>query len=181
MEKILERYERYSYAERELVNDPETPFLNVQKNWSLECTRLGEKIELLQRNIGHYMGQHLDSLSLKDLQNLELQLDTALKRFRSRKNQIMYESISELQKKEKGIQEQNNMLAKKIKEMENEKTTAEKCQWEQQNHGPCPSSFLLPHQQPWLNIGGTYQGEASEARRNELHPTLEPIYTFHMG
>ncbi|XP_057485413.1 agamous-like MADS-box protein AP1 isoform X2 [Actinidia eriantha] len=155
MEKILERYERYSCAERELVNDPETP-----KNWSLECTRLGEKIELLQRNIGGWF---------------------KVEKFSLLQNQIMYESISELQKKEKGIQEQNNMLAKKIKEMENKKTTAEKCQWEQQNHGPCPSSRLLPHQQPWLNIGGTYQGEASEARRNELHPTLEPIYTFHMG
>lgn len=76
------------------------------------------------------MGEELGSLSLKDLQNLEQQLDSALKNIRSRKvrlcyylrffwqcnfmfelnfmvntgcshmqNQVMYESISELQKK----------------------------------------------------------------------------------
>ncbi|XP_057509095.1 truncated transcription factor CAULIFLOWER A-like isoform X2 [Actinidia eriantha] len=161
MEKILERYERYSYAERDPAHDTQTP-----KNWSMECTRLGAKIELLQRNIRHSMGQDLESLSLKDLQHLEPQLDTALKRVRSRKSQLMYESISELQKK--------------IKEMENVMTTAEQCPWEQQNHGPSPSS-LQPHPLPCLNIGGTYQGESSEARRNELDLTLEPIYPFHIG
>ncbi|PSS13495.1 Floral homeotic protein APETALA 1 A like [Actinidia chinensis var. chinensis] len=173
--RILERYERYSYAERDLAHDIQTP-----KNWSMECTRLGAKIELLQRNIRHSMGQDLESVSLKDLQHLEPQLDTALKRVRSRKNQLMYESISELQKKEKAIKEQNNMLANKIKEMENVMTRAEQCPWEQQNHGPSPSS-LLPHPLPCLNIGGTYHGESSEARRNELDLTLEPIYPFHIG
>lgn len=33
----------------------------------------------------HYMGEDLDSLSLKELQNLEQQLDTALKHIRSKK------------------------------------------------------------------------------------------------
>lgn len=36
-------------------------------------------------SIRHYMGEDLDPLSLKDLQNLEQQLDTALKHIRSRK------------------------------------------------------------------------------------------------
>ncbi|CAL5399237.1 unnamed protein product [Camellia sinensis] len=148
MEKILERYERYSYVERQLINAPQTP-----GNWSLECTRLRAKIELLQRNHRHYVGEDLDSLSLKELQNLEHQLDTALKHIRTRKNQLMHESISELQKKEKAIQEQNNMLVKKIKEKEKEKTIAEQSQWEQQYHCPNSSSFLLPQQLPCLNIG----------------------------
>lgn len=33
----------------------------------------------------HYMGEDLDSLSLKELHNLEHQLDSALKQIRSRK------------------------------------------------------------------------------------------------
>lgn len=173
MEKILERYERYSYAERQLIADPQTP-----GNWSLECTRLRSKIELLQRNHRHYMGHDLDSLTLKELQNLEQQLDTALKHIRSRKNQLMYESISELQKKERAIQEQNNMLAKEIKEKE--KTLAEHSQWQQQNHAPNPSPFLLPQQLPCLNIGGSYQGE-EPARRNELDLTLEPLFSCNLG
>ncbi|KAJ6889599.1 VRN1 [Populus alba x Populus x berolinensis] len=47
----------------------------------------------------HFMGEDLDSLNIKELQNLEHQIDSALKHVRSRKNQLMYESISELQKK----------------------------------------------------------------------------------
>uniref|UniRef100_A0A5B7BKX6 Putative transcription factor CAULIFLOWER A n=1 Tax=Davidia involucrata TaxID=16924 RepID=A0A5B7BKX6_DAVIN len=175
MEKILERYDRYSYAERQLAaNDHE-----LLQNLPLEYAKLKAKIELLQRNQRHYMGEDLGSLSLKELQNLEQQLDTSLKQIRSRKNQLMFESISELQKKEKAIQEQNKMLAKKIKEKE--KTMAQQAQWEQQNHGPNSSSILLQHPLPCLNIGGTYQGEASELRRNELDLTLEPLYSCHLG
>ncbi|KAJ9707730.1 hypothetical protein PVL29_000009 [Vitis rotundifolia] len=148
-------------------------------NWSLEYSKLKAKIELLQRSQRHFLGEDLDSLSLKELQNLEQQLDTALKHIRSRKNQLMYESISELQRKEKAMQEQNNMLAKEIKEKE--KTVAQQTHWEQQNHGLNTSSFLLPQQLPCLNMGGTYQGEAHGARRNELDLTLEPIYPSHLG
>ncbi|KAJ9174141.1 hypothetical protein P3X46_017201 [Hevea brasiliensis] len=175
MEKILERYERYSYAERQLTAD-----LNSQENWTLEYNRLKAKVELLQRNLRHYMGEDIDSLSLKELQNLEQQLETALKHIRTRKNQLMYESISELQKKEKAIQEQNSMLAKQIKE--NEKAVAQQALWEQHNHGTNMSPFLLPQPPlPCPNIGGTYQEEAPEGRRNELDLTLEPIYSCHLG
>ncbi|KAE8023112.1 hypothetical protein FH972_008856 [Carpinus fangiana] len=171
MEKILERYERYSYAERHLAAaDSE-----AQGNWTMEFARLKGKVELLQRNHRHYLGDDLESLGLKELQNLEQQLDTALKHVRTRKNQLMYESISQLQRKEKAIQEQNTVLAKKIKE--NEKTAAQQVDWEQQNHGPNGStSFLLPQPLP-----GSYQEEAPEVRRNELELTLEPIYSCHLG
>ncbi|KDO70299.1 hypothetical protein CISIN_1g036682mg, partial [Citrus sinensis] len=69
------------------------------RNWPLECNNLKAKIDLLQKNQRHYLGEDLESLSLKDIQQLEQQLDTALKHIRSRKNQLMQESISELQKK----------------------------------------------------------------------------------
>ncbi|KAL2576477.1 hypothetical protein AAZX31_16G084000 [Glycine max] len=178
MEKILERYERYAYAERQLVaNDSESQLVVfVQGNWTIEYTRLKAKIDLLQRNHRHYMGEDLGSMSLKELQSLEQQLDTALKQIRTRRNQLMYESISELQKKEKVIQEQNNMLAKKIKEKE--KVAAQQAQWEHPNHG-VNASFLLP--QPLLNMGGNYREEASEVGRNELDLTLEPLYSCHLG
>nr|ANA05340.1 APETALA1 [Plukenetia volubilis] len=176
MEKILERYERYSYAERQLTATD----LNSQENWTLEYNRLKAKVELLQRNHRHYLGEELDSMTLKELQNLEHQLDNALKHIRSRKNQLMYESISELQKKERAIQEQNNMLAKQIKEKE--KKVAQQAQWEQQNHMTSMSPFLLAQPPlPCLNIGGTFPEEAQAARRNELDLTLEPIYSCHLG
>ncbi|XP_047323111.1 agamous-like MADS-box protein AP1 [Impatiens glandulifera] len=168
MEKILERYERYCYAERRLINDPVT-----MGDWSLECSKLKARIELLQRNHRHYMGEELDAMSMRELQNLEQQLDIALKHVRSRKNQLMFESISELQRKEKAISEQNSTLIKQIKEIE--KTMTQQQQWEQQNHDPNAPSYLIQDQLPCLNIGGAYQGEAAMERRNDLDLTLEPV------
>ncbi|KAF3646888.1 Floral homeotic protein APETALA 1 [Capsicum annuum] len=177
MEQILERYERYSYAERRLLaTNSESP---VQENWSLEYTKLKARIDLLQRNHKHYMGEDLDSMNLKDLQNLEQQLDSALKLIRSRKNQLMHESISELQKKERAIQEENNILAKKIKEKD--KIVVQQGEWHQQNQVPASTSFLLqPH--PCLNMGGNYQQQAADARRNELDLNLDLLYPlYHMN
>nr|GMD80366.1 MADS-box transcription factor MADS-MC [Ipomoea batatas] len=170
MEKILERYERYSYAERRLLaNNSES-----SENWTLEYAKLKAKVELLKRNHKHYMGEDLDTLSLKDLQNLEQQLDSSLKLIRSRRNQLLYESLSELQKKERAIREENNMLAKKVP-------------WEQQNQVPGSSSFLFQQPSlPGLNMGGSYQGEAAadEARRNnnDLDLNLDSLYPpCHLG
>nr|Q40170.1 RecName: Full=Agamous-like MADS-box protein AGL8 homolog; AltName: Full=TM4 [Solanum lycopersicum]CAA43169.1 TDR4 [Solanum lycopersicum] len=114
MERILERYERYSFAEKQLVPTDHTSPVS----WTLEHRKLKARLEVLQRNQKHYVGEDLESLSMKELQNLEHQLDSALKHIRSRKNQLMHESISVLQKKDRALQEQNNQLSKKVKERE---------------------------------------------------------------
>uniref|UniRef100_A0AAU7LJM9 MADS86 n=1 Tax=Hippophae rhamnoides TaxID=193516 RepID=A0AAU7LJM9_9ROSA len=80
MEKILERYERYCFAEKQLAGTAES-----QGNWTLEYSRLRARVELLQRNYRQYLGEDLDSRSLKEIQNLEQQLETSLKLVRSRK------------------------------------------------------------------------------------------------
>ncbi|XP_060186309.1 agamous-like MADS-box protein AP1 isoform X5 [Lycium barbarum] len=177
MEKILDRYERYSYAERRfLASNSEASV----ENWSLEYTKLKAKIVLLQRIHKHYMGEDLESLSLKDLQNLEQQLDSSLKLIRSRKNQLMHESISELHKKGKAIQEENNMLSKKMKDKE--KTIGQQAEWQEQNQVPSSTSFLFPQQTPCLNIGGNYYQDGDvEARRNELDLNLDSLYPSHLG
>ncbi|CAI9785306.1 unnamed protein product [Fraxinus pennsylvanica] len=175
MDSILEKYERYSFAERPIVtNEPQTP-----ANWSLEYSKLKARIELLQRNHSHYMGENLDSMSLKDLQMLEQQIDTSLKNIRSRKNQQLHQSISEMQKKEKAIREENNMLEKKIKEREKE--MAVQPQWELPNHGANGLPFLMAPQLPCLNIGGAYEGESAEATRNGLDLNLDSLYSCHLG
>ncbi|CAL5347419.1 unnamed protein product [Camellia sinensis] len=97
MERILERYERYSYAERQLV----AADIDSQVRWTLEHVKLQARLEVLDRTQRHFMGEDLDTLSVKELQSLEHQLDSALKHIRSRKNQLMNDSISELQTKDK--------------------------------------------------------------------------------
>lgn len=144
MESILERYERCSYLEQQLVPNGS----EHQESWSLGHPKLMARVEILQRNLRNYAGQELDPLSLKELQYLEQQIDTALKRIRSRKNQLIHESLNELRKKEKELQEQNNILAEQVKE--NEKSLTEQAQWEQRNLGQNSSSFMPPVVQPSL-------------------------------
>ncbi|NP_001234173.2 agamous-like MADS-box protein AGL8 homolog isoform X1 [Solanum lycopersicum] len=146
MERILERYERYSFAEKQLVPTDHTSPVS----WTLEHAKLKARLEVLQRNQKHYVGEDLESLSMKELQNLEHQLDSALKHIRSRKNQLMHESISVLQKKDRALQEQNNQLSKKVKEREKE--VAQQNQWEINS-----SSFVLPQQLDSPHLGEAYQ------------------------
>lgn len=120
MERILERYERHSYEERKLTATA-TDHESLQ-NWTMEHAKLKSRIELLQKTQRHLMAEDLDSLSLIELQNLEQQLDTATRHIRLRKNQLMFESISVLQKKDKALQTENSTLSKKIKEVEKEQT-----------------------------------------------------------
>ncbi|CAN1295589.1 Floral homeotic protein APETALA 1 [Linum perenne] len=183
MEKILERYERYSYAERQLVATE----LDSQGNWLMEYNRLKAKIELLQRNHRHYMGEELDTMSTKELQNLEQQLDTALKNIRTRR--------------EKAIQDQNDVLAKQIKEKE--KAVAEHQQHQQQQQHQHQhqqqqqqsKSFHFELSRPpnlttlcllmTINYSGNYQEDHHQGQetrgRNDLDLTLEPIYSCNLG
>ncbi|KAL0926085.1 hypothetical protein M5K25_004471 [Dendrobium thyrsiflorum] len=156
MDRILERYERYCYAEKALQNtEPES-----QGDMSQEYGKLKNKIEALQKSRSHLMGENLDTLSLKELQHLEQQLETALKHIRSQRTQLLLNSIAELQRKEKSLLEHNSLLEKKI--TENESTTAmtqdlnPKQQRQAQESSSSPPPFI--NDIPTLNLG-TYHGE----------------------
>ncbi|KAF4367901.1 hypothetical protein G4B88_003901 [Cannabis sativa] len=152
MEKILERYERYSYAERQLVSmDSETQLQIMQGNWTVEYSRLTAKIELLQRNRRHYLGEDLDSLTLKDLTGLEQQIDISLKQIRARRNQLMNETISDLQKR--------FLMYIYIRGRRRQRGRRTTC---------------------WKRRGG-YEDGTQEIRRNDLDLTLEPLYSCHLG
>ncbi|KAH9722307.1 Agamous-like MADS-box protein AGL8 [Citrus sinensis] len=118
MERILERYERYCYAERQLQANEIEP----NGNWTLEYSKLKARMEVLQRNQKHFMGEDLADLSLKELQSVEQQIDSGLKLIRSRKDKL--------------LKEQNNLLAKKVKEKEKLLSQEAQCREQQQqlNH-----------------------------------------------
>nr|GMD30818.1 agamous-like MADS-box protein AGL8 homolog [Ipomoea batatas] len=159
MERILARYERCSYAER-LANSTANPTDQESLgNWSLEYAKLKARIEFLEKSKRHYMGEDIDSLSLKELQNLEHQIDSSMKHIRSRKNQLMLESISELHKKIK----------------EREKDMAEQPNVEQQEKQDTNSSSSYVPSQPVnsFNLGETYEA-AGEDREIEDAPVAQP-------
>ncbi|XP_073057835.1 agamous-like MADS-box protein FUL-L [Primulina eburnea] len=176
MERIIERYERRSYADNKLatVSQPE-------ENWSAEYPKLVARIEVLQRNMSNYMGEALDLLSFRELRSLEQQLDNALKRVRTKKNQLMNESISQLQKKGRSLQDQNNVLKKKLKEEEKHERAVE-VEGEQDSSALALSSeTLMPPRElhrilPSLTIGGEprqsteYANKIQTADSNTLIP-----------
>ncbi|XP_037476440.1 MADS-box transcription factor 18-like isoform X2 [Triticum urartu] len=108
MDVILERYQRYSFEERAVLD----PSIGNQANWGDEYGSLKIKLDALQKSQRQLLGEQLDPLTTKELQQLEQQLDSSLKHIRSRKNQLLFESISELQKKEKSLKDQNGVLQK---------------------------------------------------------------------
>ncbi|KAL8266271.1 hypothetical protein R6Q59_003615 [Mikania micrantha] len=173
MEAILERYERYSYAEK-LLTGPEAEI--TQGSWALESSKLRAKIDVLEKNIRHYGGEDLEALNLRELQSVEQQLDSALKRIRTRKNQVMHESISKLHKKERALQEQNNVLSKKLEEDEKN---------EQHNVGFLVSQPPPPPPQPLrslsLAIGsGSFQGAANDSGQiHTISAPMMPLWMYH--
>ncbi|XP_055805957.1 truncated transcription factor CAULIFLOWER D-like isoform X3 [Solanum dulcamara] len=162
MENILERYETYSYAERNLnANDSQT----YKENWTLECPKLTARVEILQRNIRHFKGEDLDAFNLREFQGLEQQLDIALKRIRTRK--------------EKELQERNNLISKKLKENEKQQTVQQP-QWGQTNPGQSSTMTFLQQSPtvPNLSIGGPFQA-TDEGQDRHGSKTLMPPWMFH--
>nr|AIU99979.1 A-type MADS-box protein FUL1 [Anthurium andraeanum] len=178
MERILERYERYSYAERALVaTDAES-----QESWCLEYSKLKAKVDSLLKSQRNFLGEDLENLNLKDLQHLETQLEGGLKQIRTRKNHLLFDSISELQRKGKILQEQNNMLEKMVTEKERLVTSfTQQASWDQQQQqqenpsatsgsSSPPPLTLIDGPATTLNIG-TYQPREEE-EANQSPPRI---------
>lgn len=174
MERILERYEHYWYAEKfkALVASAH----ESQGSWCDEYGRLKARVEALQKSHRHLRGEQLDMLSVNELQQLELQLENALKHVRSRKNQLLFDSITELQKKEKELKEYNRDLEKKLVEKEKAKALTQQANWEQQGQPPAgtssPPSFVVQEPAPSLNMRICPANGISSEEKEAARPLL---------
>ncbi|KAA0033595.1 MADS-box transcription factor 17-like [Cucumis melo var. makuwa] len=79
MNKILERYHQQCYTSGSTTNLDES---DIQIE---EVSKLRAKYESLQRSYRNFLGEELEPLSLKELHNLEKQLDKTLSQARQRK------------------------------------------------------------------------------------------------
>nr|BBC44062.1 LFMADS5 protein [Lilium formosanum x Lilium longiflorum] len=151
MERILERYELYSQAET-VVTDT---YPEAQGNWCQEYGRLKAKVETLQKSQRHLMGEQLEDLTLKQLQQLEQQLEVSFKHVRSTKHQLLFDSITELQRTEKLLREQNTIMEKKLMEFQKMEALTQQDHWEIRGQQPMtrPPPFLMPHLHPVQNAG----------------------------
>ncbi|KAJ8626356.1 hypothetical protein MRB53_019663 [Persea americana] len=107
--KTLERYQRCCYNPQDAnISDRET------QGWYQEVSKLKAKYESLQRSQRHLLGEDLGPLSVKELQQLERELEVALSKARQRKTQIMMEQMEELRKKERQLGDINKQLKNKL-------------------------------------------------------------------
>uniref|UniRef100_A0A0D9W8J2 Uncharacterized protein n=1 Tax=Leersia perrieri TaxID=77586 RepID=A0A0D9W8J2_9ORYZ len=84
------------------------------QSWYQEMSRLKTKLECLQRSQRHMLGEDLGPLSIKELQQLEKQLEYSLSQARQRKTQIMMEQVDDLRRKERQLGELNRQLKHKL-------------------------------------------------------------------
>nr|GMD36472.1 MADS-box transcription factor 6 [Ipomoea batatas] len=149
----------------------------VAQNWPHEVIKLKAKYESLQRTQRHLLGEDLGPLSIKELQNLEKQLEIALAQTRQRKTQVMMEQMEELRRKqERHLDDVNKQLKTKVslelsslEAVEGQGLGALLCPWNSSNNASAStSSFpVQPSQANHMNFS--------------LEPVLQIGYPHYMA
>lgn len=134
MTKILERHRKCSKLVQDISKDTQDP--------NKEMMELKRKVDNLQRWRRHIMGEDLDPLSVKELQQLEKQLEDGLKQVKLKKTQIMFDLIEELQKKKQQLEGENKLLRKKLSQLE--------------GRYPCDQYPIHIPGAPWHSTAGNY-------------------------
>ncbi|XP_039021991.1 MADS-box transcription factor 23-like isoform X2 [Hibiscus syriacus] len=106
--------ERYNKAKEE--NQPGNPTSEI-KFWKREAAVLRQQLQNLQENHRQMMGEELTGLNIKDLQNLESQLEMSLRGVRMKKDQILMDEIQELTRQGNLIHQENVELYKKVNQI----------------------------------------------------------------
>ncbi|KAJ1257395.1 hypothetical protein BS78_K070900 [Paspalum vaginatum] len=173
MDKILDQYECYSYAENVIISAE----YETQGNWCHEYGKLKAKVDTIQKFQKHLVGEDLETLNLKELQQLEQQLESSLKHIRSRKSQLMHESIQSFNGR--SLQEENKVLQKEhcsfMQLVEKQKAQQQqvKLGQTQQQTSSSSTSLMMKEGAPTTNIrrdGGG--GSSTAAARIGLPPWM---------
>ncbi|KAL9262582.1 MADS-box protein CMB1-like protein [Drosera capensis] len=110
MQKTLEKYQRCSYA----VIESSQPATENEEFSYQEYLRLKAKVDVLQRTQRNLLGDDLEELGTKELEQLEHQLDKTLRHLRSIKTQHIHDELAELRRKEEMLLKSNSTLRKKL-------------------------------------------------------------------
>lgn len=83
-----------------------------------EIGHLKKQVDYLRATCKRLAGEDISTLSLKELQQLEQQLEVSLSRVRSQKDQLLLERIQVLNQEEKNLHNENRNLGKKISDLQ---------------------------------------------------------------
>ncbi|XP_008677797.1 MADS box protein isoform X1 [Zea mays] len=183
--KTLERYQHCCYN----AQDSNNGALSESQSWYQEISKLRAKFEALQRTQRHLLGEDLGPLSVKELQQLEKQLECALSQARQRKTQLMMEQVEELRRtiqpftlmskvfatfswtaQERHLGEMNRQLKHKLEAegCSNYTTLQHAACW------PAPGGTIVEHD------GATYQVHPpAHSVAMDCEPTLQIGYPHH--
>ncbi|XP_048128719.1 MADS-box transcription factor 23-like [Rhodamnia argentea] len=109
MDSVIERYNN-------LKREPEPELQQTPVDAEVlqeELANLNRQLQGLQEYHRQLMGEDLSGLSVKDMQNLENQLEMSLSTIRLQKEQIMTDQINELHRKRNLIHQENIELQEK--------------------------------------------------------------------
>lgn len=112
MQKMLERYEKCSEGSNKTSTEKEQDIQCLKR----EIANMEERIEILESTQRKMLGEELASCGLKDLDQLESQVERGLRNIRARKTEILVIQIEQLQRKERISREENVFLRKKFVE-----------------------------------------------------------------
>ncbi|KAE8792343.1 MIKC-type MADS-box transcription factor WM10A [Hordeum vulgare] len=164
MPKTLERYQKCSYGGPDTaIQNKENELVQSSRN---EYLKLKARVENLQRTQRNLLGEDLGSLGIKDLEQLEKQLDSSLRHIRSTRTQHMLDQLTDLQRKEQMLSEANKCLRRKLEESSQQMQGQ---MWEQHAANLLGYDHLRqsPHQQQAQHHGGN-------GFFHPLDPTTEP-------
>ncbi|XP_054824264.1 MADS-box transcription factor 23-like isoform X1 [Prosopis cineraria] len=117
MKSVIERYNTSKEEHQQLMNPN-----SEAKFWQREAEVLRQQLQNLQESHRQMMGEQLYGLSVKNLQDLENQLEMSLRCIRMAKEQILTEEIRELNRKGNFIHQENLELYKKVNLLRQENT-----------------------------------------------------------
>ncbi|EOA27841.1 hypothetical protein CARUB_v10023996mg [Capsella rubella] len=115
VKSTIERFNKTKMEQQQLLN----PASEV-KFWQREAETLRKELHSLQENHRQLTGQQLNGLGVKQLQNLESQLEMSLRGIRMKKEQILTNEIKELTRKRNLVHHENLELSRKVQRIHQE-------------------------------------------------------------